>query len=193
MRRAFAGAIAAATVAAACTPPQPPVQGPPREPPSASSLAAGDWPSYNRDLAGTRHSPLRQIDTNNVGDLQRAWSYPLGRNTTTGSLYGGSEVTPVVAGGVMFVAAADRVVALSADTGEERWRYELARRLAVAPRRHVLARRARRGRARVLHGGPAPHRARRGEGAQVLVLRQRRRDRDADRLQRRPNADSRTC
>jgi glucose dehydrogenase len=125
VRRAFAGAIAAAIVATACTPPEP-VPGPPRVPPSATSIAAGDWPSYNRDLAGTRHSPLRQIDTDNVGDLQRAWSYPLGRNNTTGSLYGGSEVTPVVAGGVLFVAAADRVVALGADTGEERWRYELA-------------------------------------------------------------------
>src|SRR5688500_9458075 len=79
-RRSFAAALAAAMVVTACTPPPPPVQLPPREPPSATSIAAGDWPSYNRDLAGTRHSPLRQIDTANVGDLQRAWSYALGRN-----------------------------------------------------------------------------------------------------------------
>jgi quinoprotein glucose dehydrogenase len=102
------------------------VQGQVGTPPHASWIAAGDWPSYNRDLAGTRHSPLSQIDTSNVGDLQRAWSYPLGRNNTTGSLSGGSQITPVVVGGTLFVAAADRVVALNADTGEERWRYELA-------------------------------------------------------------------
>jgi glucose dehydrogenase len=113
----------AATLAAACTPPPAPVQGPARQPPSATAIPAGDWPSYNRDLAGTRYSPLRQIDTNNVGDLQRAWSYPLGRNTTTGGLSGGSQITPVAVDGVLFVAAADRVVALNADTGEELWRH----------------------------------------------------------------------
>jgi len=117
---------ACAAVVAACSPPPAPQQGPARQPPFATSIAAGDWPSYNRDLAGTRYSPLIQINASNVSDLQRAWTYPLGRNTTTGSPSGGSEVTPIVVDGVMFVAAADRVVALRADTGEERWRYQLA-------------------------------------------------------------------
>ena len=27
-----------------------------------------DWPTYNRDLAGTRYSPLTQINTANVGE-----------------------------------------------------------------------------------------------------------------------------
>ena len=27
---------------------------------------AWDWPTYNRDLAGTRYSPLTQINTTNV-------------------------------------------------------------------------------------------------------------------------------
>ena len=57
-------------------------------------LDAGDWPSYNRDLAGTRFSPLEQIEAGNVAELRQAWVYPLGRNTTTGSLTGGSETTP---------------------------------------------------------------------------------------------------
>jgi quinoprotein glucose dehydrogenase len=112
-------APALAALTAACTPPPPPA-GPPRPTPLAGSIPAGDWPSYNRDLAGTRHSPLREIDVDNVSDLRRAWAYPLGRNA------GGSEATPLVIGGTMFVAAADRVVALRADTGEELWRYPLA-------------------------------------------------------------------
>ena len=29
----------------------------------------GDWPTYNRDLAGTRYSPLTQINTTNVSTL----------------------------------------------------------------------------------------------------------------------------
>ena len=40
-------------------------------------IAAGDWPTYNRDLAGTRYSPLAQINPNNVAQLEPAWSYRL--------------------------------------------------------------------------------------------------------------------
>src|SRR5215831_13376698 len=36
-----------------------------------------DWPMYNRDLAGTRYSPLTQINTVNVANLKMAWSYRL--------------------------------------------------------------------------------------------------------------------
>src|SRR5262245_61949216 len=36
-----------------------------------------DWPMYNRDAAGTRHSPLTQISTSNVSNLKLAWSYRL--------------------------------------------------------------------------------------------------------------------
>src|SRR5688500_16119297 len=38
---------------------------------------SGDWPTYNRDLAGTRYSPLTQINTDNVSTLVQAWSYRL--------------------------------------------------------------------------------------------------------------------
>ena len=39
--------------------------------------ADADWPTYNRDLAGTRYSPLTQINTTNVGTLKQVWSYRL--------------------------------------------------------------------------------------------------------------------
>src|SRR5437868_13603549 len=32
---------------------------------------------YTRDLAGTRYSPLKQIDTSNVSKLGQAWTYKL--------------------------------------------------------------------------------------------------------------------
>ena len=105
-------------------------------PPAEAHLEAGDWPSYNRDLGGTRFSPLEQIEANNVAELKQAWVYPLGRNTTTGSLTGGSETTPIVIAGTLFVTAADRVVALQADTGRELWRYVLDR---GSPSRRGLA------------------------------------------------------
>ena len=85
----------------------------------------GDWPSYNRDLAGTRYSPLTQIDTGNVHQLTEAWTYPLGRNVTTGDLGGGSQFVPLAIDGVMYLAGADHVAALIAHTGEEIWRFNM--------------------------------------------------------------------
>ena len=80
---------------------------------------------YNYDLAGTRHSPLAQINTRNVGTLAPAWSYKLGKDRTAGTISGGSEYTPIVVAGVMYVAASDRVVALEPEAGKEIWRYTL--------------------------------------------------------------------
>lgn len=37
----------------------------------------GDWPMYTRDLAGTRYSPLKQINAGNVSKLTEAWNYQL--------------------------------------------------------------------------------------------------------------------
>jgi quinoprotein glucose dehydrogenase len=85
----------------------------------------GDWPMYNRDLAGTRYSPLKQITTSNVNRLGRAWSYPIGRDATAGSLSGGSEYTPVVVNGMLYVAASNHVAALEPETGQSIWRYDL--------------------------------------------------------------------
>src|SRR5215470_8910225 len=45
--------------------------------PQASASRPEDWPMYNRDLAGTRYSPLTQINTTNVGKLTKAWSFQM--------------------------------------------------------------------------------------------------------------------
>ena len=93
------------------------------------AIDGADWPTYNRDLAGTRYSPLEQISTENVSDLAPAWAFALGRNATTGDLGGGSQFTPLVAGGVMYLATASDVVALEADSGRELWRFPVNQRL----------------------------------------------------------------
>ena len=96
--------------------------------------AAADWPTYNRDLAGTRYSPLDQIDTGNVGALREVWSYAF--HPEEGFIEGPSpaelfqQVTPIVVDGVMYLAAGNRVVALRPETGEEIWRHELTEGLA---------------------------------------------------------------
>lgn len=40
-----------------------------------ASYAQKDWPTFGRDLAGTRYSTLKQLDTKNVAKLVRAWRY----------------------------------------------------------------------------------------------------------------------
>ena len=96
--------------------------------PSADYLHGADWPSYNRDLAGTRYSPLTAINRTNVDELRQAWSYPLG--VAAGDARARSEFTPLVVGGLLYATAADRVVALRAHTGEEVWRFPVERGLA---------------------------------------------------------------
>ena len=69
--------------------------------------SGADWPLYNRDLAGTRFSPLKQIDTSNVQNLKQAWSY--GLMPSGGLPHPASptelfqEVTPIVVKGVMYL------------------------------------------------------------------------------------------
>ena len=100
----------------------------------AERSAAADWPTYNRDLAGTRYSPLDQIDAGNVGALEEVWSYRF--HPEDGFIEGPSpaelfqQVTPIVVDGVMYLAAGNRVVALRPETGEQIWRHELAEGLA---------------------------------------------------------------
>ena len=93
-----------------------------------------DWPTYNRDLAGTRYSPLTDISPDTVSQLEEAWSYRF--HPDDGFIEGPSpaelfqQVTPIVVDGIMYLAAGNRVVALQAETGEEIWRHELTDGLA---------------------------------------------------------------
>ena len=90
-----------------------------------AAAVGAEWPMYNRDLAGTRHSPLTQITPANVAGLREAWTFTLGRSPDAGSLTGGSEFTPIVVRGVMYVNTPTHVVALEPATGQEIWRYEV--------------------------------------------------------------------
>jgi len=82
--------------------------------------APGDWPRYARDLGGTRFSPLDDIDTGNVGDLQQAWSFTLRPDGGAGLLGG---TVPVVIEGVMYLPLGNAVVAVEGHTGRELWRH----------------------------------------------------------------------
>lgn len=72
---------------------------------------AADWPMFNRDLAGTRYSPLTQINTSNVAKLTKAWTYEFNREgkvisgDSPSELY--QEITPIVVNGVMYLPSGD--------------------------------------------------------------------------------------
>jgi glucose dehydrogenase len=93
----------------------------------SSKTPAGDWPMFNRDLASTRYSPLTQINTANVANLQQVWSYRLqASNFRFGTAGGAAEVVPIVVNGVMYISTQTRVVALNPENGTEIWSYDVA-------------------------------------------------------------------
>jgi glucose dehydrogenase len=102
-----------------------------RTPPAAASNPANDWPTYRHDQAGTGYSPLSQIDARNVATLAEAWTYSLQAASPQTTGRGGapavnSQATPIVVNGVMYVPAADRVVALEPETGKVVWEHTIA-------------------------------------------------------------------
>ncbi|HSG88246.1 MAG TPA: PQQ-dependent dehydrogenase, methanol/ethanol family [Pseudomonadales bacterium] len=78
----------------------------------------GNWMSHGRTYDEQRHSPLTQIDADNVDGLGLAWFADL--ETTRGL-----EATPIVVDGVMFLTGTwSTVFAFDARTGEQLWKYD---------------------------------------------------------------------
>nr|ADI18596.1 glucose dehydrogenase [uncultured Oceanospirillales bacterium HF4000_23O15] len=84
----------------------------------------GDWPMYRGNHAGTGYSSLSQISVDNVSELVESWRYSLAGDG--GDRQPNSQATPIVIGGVMYLPAADRIVALNPVSGEEIWRHIVA-------------------------------------------------------------------
>jgi quinoprotein glucose dehydrogenase len=95
---------------------------------SCASRPAAEWPTYGHDPGGQRFSPLAQITTSNVAKLQVAWTYhmrPAAAAEGSGR-FAGSEVTPLVVDGLMYVTTPySRVLALDPDSGAEVWSHEV--------------------------------------------------------------------
>ena len=103
----------------------------------SSAPNAAEWPMYNHDYRGDRYSPLTQINPSNVAKLTRVWTFTTrtGNEPPPTSIFApragiGSEATPIVANGVMYVPAGKVVLALDPETGKEIWRYEVSSGLA---------------------------------------------------------------
>jgi len=78
------------------------------------------WVIQTGDYANTRHSKLSQINTDNVGDLQVAWTF------STGVLRG-HEGSPIVVGDTMYVHTPFPNIVYALDLnnhGAIKWKYE---------------------------------------------------------------------
>jgi alcohol dehydrogenase (cytochrome c) len=76
----------------------------------------GDWLMFRRTYDGQGHSPLDQITTENVGDLQLAWVWSMAD--------GSNQPTPLVHDGIMYLTNPGNVIqALDARLGDVIWQY----------------------------------------------------------------------
>jgi len=106
----------------------------------APDAAAVEWISYGGDLGGTRYSSLADITPDNVEHLEIAWvhhsgdfSYGKGKGKGKDKDKGKGEVastsahqaTPLLRDGVLYYCSPfNRVFALDAETGEQRWQFD---------------------------------------------------------------------
>ena len=96
---------------------------------SAHSQASlpSDWPNYGNDPGGMRHSPLSQINRENVSKLKVAWVYHTGdiSDGKDGRKRSGFETTPILVDGKLFLTTPfNRVIALDPATGKQLWAYD---------------------------------------------------------------------
>lgn len=83
--------------------------------------AQNDWPAWGRDGGNQRHSPLTQINADNVASLVPAWRFEM---TKAGVQSRPSQSTPLMVDGILYLSFPFyRVVALEPETGNVIWDY----------------------------------------------------------------------
>jgi len=112
--------------------------------PGGAAGSSGEWPHYGNDAGGSRYSPLAEIDRENVARLRVAWTYRTGEVLGEPGPYAhyAFEATPLMVDGTLFLSTPyNRVIALDAETGQERWAWDAkvdrAHRVAIATSRGV--------------------------------------------------------
>jgi alcohol dehydrogenase (cytochrome c) len=86
----------------------------------------GDWPSYNGQMSGNRHSSLNQIHAGNATQLVPKWTFAIGGPRAL-------QVTPIVVNGIMYVTAVNQAHALDARTGREIWKFSRPQTPGLVP------------------------------------------------------------
>jgi alcohol dehydrogenase (cytochrome c) len=84
------------------------------------ATSTGDVVTVGLGPSGQRFSPLKTINSDNVGDLVPAWTFSFG-----GEKQRGQETQPLIHNGKMYVTGSySRIWALDARTGKRLWAYE---------------------------------------------------------------------
>ena len=90
--------------------------------------SATQWRDYGNTKAGTRYVPVDQINRDNVQQLEVAWSYRSGDRPETYPQARNAysfQATPLkVDDSLYFCSPRNIVIALDAETGQERWRHD---------------------------------------------------------------------
>jgi quinate dehydrogenase (quinone) len=90
--------------------------------PAPAAEGESRWQYYGRTPHGTRYAPFTQINRDNVGNLEVAWTFRTGDIAGPGSE---NQNTPTQIGDTVYVCTPkNRVFALDADTGEQKWTFD---------------------------------------------------------------------
>jgi quinoprotein glucose dehydrogenase len=77
-----------------------------------------DWPVYGGASEGGHYAPLKQINRENVKQLQVAWSYDTEE-------IGGLQTSPIEVDGILYgISPSQKVFALDAATGKLKWKFD---------------------------------------------------------------------
>jgi quinoprotein glucose dehydrogenase len=91
-------------------------------------VSTADWSSYGRDPGGSRYSPLKAINRDNVQRLEVAWVYRTGDWSDGEDKFGTTsafEATPLLVDGTLYLASPfNRIIALDPATGIEKWTFD---------------------------------------------------------------------
>jgi alcohol dehydrogenase (cytochrome c) len=78
--------------------------------------ASDTWPTYHGDYTGKRHSNLKQITPQNVGNLGLAWAFQTNQRASIKS-------SPLLVDGILYFTVPDNVWAVDARSGHMIWHF----------------------------------------------------------------------
>lgn len=104
---------------------------------SCFAQSSNDWPMYGHDGGSSRYSTLTDVNTQNVANLKRAWTFhmapaspaspaPPATGLAARLRQRRSETTPLMVDGVLYLPTPyNQVIALDASSGKEIWEYKI--------------------------------------------------------------------
>ena len=107
----------------------------PGEAKPVADIDSRDWRYYGGDAAGTRFTALDQITPENIKNLEVAWTFRAGPDPK--GFTAPFEGVPLKVDRTVYVCTDyNDVIALDAETGQQKWRYVSGAYMAMAPYSH---------------------------------------------------------